>query len=179
MVGKQIYKGCLDRTVLGDASHGSNSNSSYSRLYNKKELSHLFELAPEGTCETIDRLKESGNYNSDKGLEKCSVDKKHKSVVGISQRSELYNKKGKAEGRVDGGDATSNKKARLSSDDTTMPVVVETVSEDESMEDGDEGGVTATPSIGSPYATTPTPVASTNFVTEGAIVIWEPRKYCF
>ena len=176
MVGKQIYKGCLDRTVLGDASRGSNGNGSYSRLYNKKELSHLFELAPEGTCETIDRLKESGNYNSDKGLEKCSVDKKHRSVVGISQRSELYNKKGKAEGRVDDENATSNKKARLSPDVTAMPVVVETVSDDESMEE--EEDVAVTPSFRFPYAT-PSPAGVTGFVTENAIVVWEPKKAYF
>ena len=101
MVGKQIYKGTLDRTVLGEETRCTGS-ASFSRLYNKKELSKLFELAPEGCCETVDRMKESGDFKDGQGLRKCSVNKNHSSVIGISQRSILYtvstsSKKGRME----------------------------------------------------------------------------------
>lgn len=127
MLGKQIWKGCLDRTVLGQTPRGSTGSCSndLSRLYNKNELSRLFELAPDGSCETIERLKESGNFDERKWKHKCSISKSHEAVVGISRRCDLYDnttssKKGKASDcPEDAGasvDAHTNKKFKSPSD---------------------------------------------------------------
>jgi len=131
MLGKQIYKGCLDRTVLGETPRGngngngdSGSGANPSRLWNKDELSKVFELAPEGTCETIDRLKESKDYKKGDWIHKCSIKESHKSVVGISRRCDVYNattsrKKGPMEEEDTAAEEGGNKKQKISTDSST------------------------------------------------------------
>ena len=87
MFGKQVYKGLMGRTVLGEETNEGSLSVTDARLYNKDELSQLFELEPHGVCKTIERLDlPSGGVQ--KG--KCIVSKKHSSIVGLTRRSDIY-----------------------------------------------------------------------------------------
>lgn len=82
MVGKQIFKGSMDRNVLG----GINQKS----YFNKEELTQLFYLEADGVCHSLDRFEQS-----EKGAwtKSCSIPKGHRAVVGVSQRSKVYEMK--------------------------------------------------------------------------------------
>jgi hypothetical protein len=82
MVGKQIYKGSMDRDVLG----GINQK----KYFNKEELTKLFYLEADGVCKSLDRFEQSEKSAWTKS---CSITKGHKAVVGISQRSKVYKTK--------------------------------------------------------------------------------------
>jgi hypothetical protein len=90
MFGKQVYKGLMGRTVLGEETNDETLRLTDARLYNKDELSRLFELAPHGTCETIERLG-LPSHAIKKG--ECIVSKQHESLVGLTRRSDIYNLK--------------------------------------------------------------------------------------
>jgi len=100
MFGKQVYKGLMGRSVLGARTRKDSIAVTDARLYNKDELSQLFELEPHGVCKTIERLKlPNGGELMGAG---CIVSKKHKSVVALTRRSAIYDSsKRKAE---DGND---------------------------------------------------------------------------
>jgi len=82
MYGKQIYKGTLDRTVLGD------QEASLARMYNKHELAELFRLDDDGVCESYAWSQSRSVDNSWK--KKCSLRERHQLLVGISRRSDIY-----------------------------------------------------------------------------------------
>lgn len=85
MYGKQIYKGSMDRTLLGK----SNGNGAFhqKRIYTKDELTQLFELDADGRCESLERSNQSddGAWRN-----KCSIRRDTPAVVGISRRSVIY-----------------------------------------------------------------------------------------
>jgi len=87
MYGKQIYKGTLDRTVLGQ----TKSSGSLARMYNKDELTELFRLDPPGKCESLARMQLGGDKSNEDWKKKCSISQRHKHAVGISRRSDIYN----------------------------------------------------------------------------------------
>ena len=88
MFGKQIYKGSMERTVLGKSD--GDAGSFQKRYYDKEELTKLFELDPAGKCESLERFQQSDDGAWTK---KCSTSKEHNSVVGISRRSVIYKDK--------------------------------------------------------------------------------------
>ena len=90
MFGKQVYKGLMGRTVLGENTDQDSLSVTDARLYNKDELSQLFELEPHGICKTIERLDLPDEVSQS---DKCSISKDHPSIVGLTRRSDIYNLK--------------------------------------------------------------------------------------
>lgn len=77
----------MSNAVLNQDNRGSESVFD-ARLYNKDELSQLFELAPAGVCLAIERM----------GLKKFSanaraISKSEAALVGITRRKVAYNAK--------------------------------------------------------------------------------------
>ena len=83
MFGKQVWKGCMERTILpgsksnssGDYSntgHNNGHSAPQRRLFDKEELTRLFTLDPDGTCESLDKLQQAQNGAWTK---KCSTGK--------------------------------------------------------------------------------------------------------
>ena len=90
MYGKQIYKGCLERTVLGNIDGTGPTTASLARHYNKEELSELFTLGPDGICETLQRLNPSDKEQSS-WRKKCDVKKDCAAISGLSRRNDIFN----------------------------------------------------------------------------------------
>lgn len=98
MFGKAIWKGAMDRTVLGvTGADGALTTSATGcagpqrRLFDKDELTQLFTLQPDGTCESLEKLeqKDDGNWTK-----KCSTGPSECSgVIGISRRRHVYGEK--------------------------------------------------------------------------------------
>jgi hypothetical protein len=90
MYGKQVYKGDIARSVLGE---GKSSDRVFSlsdaRLYNKNELSQLFELEPDGVCKTIERMSLSGVKNDP--TKKGVLTKVQAYIVGLTCRADIHN----------------------------------------------------------------------------------------
>lgn len=93
MVAKQIYKGTLDRILLGGVGEGISfeigKHSSFQKsLFDKDDLTKLFTLEPDGVCECLDKFKQKQDGAWTK---KCTTRKdQHNAVIGISQRSKVY-----------------------------------------------------------------------------------------
>ena len=98
MFGKQVYKGLMGRIVLGESTHEGSLSVTDARLYNKDELSQLFELEPHGICKTIERLDLPDDASR---TEKCIISKDHPSIVGLTCRSDIYNLKKRKAGEED------------------------------------------------------------------------------
>ena len=90
MYGKQVYKGDMARSILGE---GESSDGVFSlsdaRLYNKNELSQLFELEPDGVCKTIERMGLSGVKNDP--TKKGILTKVQAYTVGLTCRADIHN----------------------------------------------------------------------------------------
>ena len=81
MFGKQIYKSSLDRTLLGKR------QVPQTNVYDKDELTKLFELEPDGKCDSLKHFQQSHSGTSQNV---CSITENNPLVVGISQRNAIY-----------------------------------------------------------------------------------------
>ena len=81
MFGKQIYKSSLDRTLLGKR------QLPQINVYDKDELTKLFELEPDGKCNSLTHFQQpdSGTWQK-----MCSISDDNPLVVGISQRNAIH-----------------------------------------------------------------------------------------
>ena len=106
MLSKQIYKGGLERTLLGGIGLGIGRGAgirSYfkKRLFDKDELTKLFTLGPDGACECLDLFNQPQDAT---WTEKCSTGKgQSKDVIGISLRKKVYEDKAKEGDESKGG----------------------------------------------------------------------------
>jgi hypothetical protein len=81
---KQIFKDGINRVVT--TSSGSNTE----RYFDKKDLSSLFKLAPEGKCELLEKLQIKGRVgNVNASLQKHFFDQ-HRGVIGLSRHDAIY-----------------------------------------------------------------------------------------
>lgn len=81
---KQIFKDGINRVVT------TNSGSNTERYFDKKDLSSLFKLAPEGKCELLEKLQSKGRVGDvDASLQKRFFDQ-HNGVIGLSRHDAVY-----------------------------------------------------------------------------------------
>ena len=103
---KQIFKDGINRVVT--TSSGNNTE----RYFDKKDLSSLFKLAPEGKCELLERLHEKGRVGDvSTSLQKRFFDR-HNGVIGLSRHDAVYmdgNKEDSCEADAPFGGATPKK----------------------------------------------------------------------
>lgn len=90
MFGKQVYKGCLDRTVLSNIDGESPAATPLDRHYTTDELSDLISLGPDGICKRLKRFNPSDKEQS-LWRKKCNIDKEYEAITGLSQRTDIYN----------------------------------------------------------------------------------------
>ena len=81
MYGKQIYKGSMDRTLLGTG------QLTQKKVYDKDDLTKLFQLEPDGKCDSLKHFQVSHSGTSQN---MCSITENNPLVVGISQRNAIY-----------------------------------------------------------------------------------------
>jgi hypothetical protein len=83
MYEKQVHKDGLAKTVL------TKTGSATQRYFDREDLRKLFQLAPEGKCDVLDRLQKRGqaSLNSSAGEEFLAS---HKGIVGCSSHDGLY-----------------------------------------------------------------------------------------
>uniref|UniRef100_A0A7S4JE07 Uncharacterized protein n=1 Tax=Odontella aurita TaxID=265563 RepID=A0A7S4JE07_9STRA len=98
MYEKQVFKEGIKRAIM------TNNGSSTERYFNKDELRRIFQLAPEGCCEILDKFRgESSKCEFDKNEAekqnssfilgasgKPSFLDSHRHVVGLSSHDHLY-----------------------------------------------------------------------------------------
>ena len=80
MFGKQVYKGLLERNVIGESVQKKRRSITEVRFSNKEDLTNLFELEPHGVCESL----ESHNIPIVPSVQ-------HPSIIAITRRSDVYN----------------------------------------------------------------------------------------
>ena len=83
MLGKQIYKGSIDRFVFGN-----NNNTNQRGVYDKDALTKLFHLDEDGQCHSLKHFQKSHHGTC---LNNCSIKENNPLVIGISQRNAIYN----------------------------------------------------------------------------------------
>jgi len=82
MYGRQIFKSGICQTVLSKGKR-------VSRFFDKGELSQLFELAPKGKCEVIEKLREEGR-GIIKNPGRHSFLANHPDVVDFARHDGIY-----------------------------------------------------------------------------------------
>lgn len=95
MYEKQVFKEGIKRAIM------TNKGSSTERYFDKDDLRRLFQLAPEGCCEILQKIKghdiEKGKEGKKDGLLVLGASGKpsfldaHRHVVGLSSHDHLYN----------------------------------------------------------------------------------------
>ena len=85
MLGKQIYKGSIDRFVFGN-----NDNTNQRGVYDKDALTKLFHLDEDGQCHSLKHFQKS-HHGTCQNKHKCSIKENNPLVIGISQRNAIYN----------------------------------------------------------------------------------------
>jgi hypothetical protein len=84
---KQIFKDGINRFVT------SNKGLETERYFDKNELSKLFNLAPAGKCELLEKLYEKGRIGDvSASLQKSFFDE-HPGVIGLSSHDAVYQEK--------------------------------------------------------------------------------------
>ena len=80
MFGKQVYKGLLERNVIGESVQKKRRSITEVRFSNKEDLTNLFELEPHGVCKSLESL----NIPIVPSVQ-------HPSIIAITRRSDVYN----------------------------------------------------------------------------------------
>ena len=83
MFGKQVYKGLLERNVIGESVQKKRRSITEVRFSNKEDLTNLFELEPHGVCQYLE--SESLNIPIVPSVQQ------HPSIIAITRRSDVYN----------------------------------------------------------------------------------------
>ena len=82
MFGKQVYKGLLERNVIGESVQKKRRSITELRFSNKEDLTNLFELEPHGVCKYLE--SESLNIPIVPSVQ-------HPSIIAITRRSDVFN----------------------------------------------------------------------------------------
>ena len=80
MFGKQLYKGLLERNVIGESVQKKQRSITELRFSNKEDLTNLFELEPHGVCKSLESLTIP-----------IVPSVQHPSIIAITRRSDVYN----------------------------------------------------------------------------------------
>ena len=81
MFGKQIYKGLLERNVIGESVQKKQRFISEIRFSDKEDLTNLFDpLEPHGVCKYLESLTIP-----------IVPSVQHPSIIAITRRSDVYN----------------------------------------------------------------------------------------
>ena len=80
MFGKQVYKGLLERNVIGESVQKKRRSITEVRFSNKEDLTNLFELEPHGVCQSLESLTIP-----------IVPSVQHPSIIAITRRSDVYN----------------------------------------------------------------------------------------
>jgi hypothetical protein len=83
MYEKQVHKDGLAKTVL------TKTGSATQRYFDREDLRKLFQLAPEGKCDVLDRLQKRGQAPSNSSAGEAFL-APHKGIVGCSSHDGLY-----------------------------------------------------------------------------------------
>jgi hypothetical protein len=84
MYEKAVHKDGIRRTVM------TSTGNSTERYFDKKDLRKLFELAPAGTCEVLDKIQAKHNHEPMGSSGKPTFLTSHPGVVGVSSHDDIY-----------------------------------------------------------------------------------------